>query len=480
MTTTAVTEAPLTTAAGPALRAAIYVRISLDRAGNAKGVGRQDVDATEHCQRMGWQIVEVFVDNDRGASTHSRKARPAYLEMMRRARNGEFDAIVCYSQSRLTRRPREFEDVIDVAMTGVRIVTLKSGDYDFNTADGRAVARTIAAWDAAEAERTAERVTRAIKEQTDNGQRVGKVPYGWTPDPLGGPDLLHPEQAPLLQEAARRILAGESIYSVWNDFNARGLRTNLGNEWDATNLRAMLCRPRNAARMVVSGKETGARGKWAPILTDDELDRLTDRWRSNHRANATGVQHLLSGLARCGVCLAGMRVLIAKGRAPAYYCNQQGCFGVRRKRDDVDRIAVEALLRRLELPDAPALLGGDPEAMEEARAEIEAIQARLKHASRQYMTGKWTQEMLDEATESSLPLLEAARVRLRNAEPAPEFARFAGSNARAAWEAEESITVRRTLLDGFMTVTVLKQGQGRDFDERSVRIEWRAGFAPKG
>ena len=56
-------------------------------------------------------VTQVFVDNDVSASTRSRNPRPEYAEMLRRARAGDFDAILAYSNSRLTRRPQEYNEV---------------------------------------------------------------------------------------------------------------------------------------------------------------------------------------------------------------------------------------------------------------------------------------------------------------------------------------------------------------------------------
>ena len=146
------------------LRAAIYARLSRDREGTERGVERQEADSRLLAERLGYEVVAVYVDNDVSASTKSRKPRPQYAEMLTRARAGEFGAILAYSNSRLTRRPREFEDLIDLAERhGVRIVTVVSGEDNLATADGRMIARLKASIDVGEAERTAERAQRVAE-----------------------------------------------------------------------------------------------------------------------------------------------------------------------------------------------------------------------------------------------------------------------------------------------------------------------------
>jgi Resolvase, N terminal domain len=77
-----------TGADAPVGRAAIYARISLDKVGEAAGVGRQ-IDGCRHLAELeGWSIDEVLVDND--LSAYSGACRPEYerlLDLVRRRRD---------------------------------------------------------------------------------------------------------------------------------------------------------------------------------------------------------------------------------------------------------------------------------------------------------------------------------------------------------------------------------------------------------
>jgi site-specific DNA recombinase len=84
-------------------RAVIYTRISRDPEGDALGVARQRQDCLDRAARDGWQVIDVLVENDVGASSYSRKPRPVYAALLERARRREFDVILAYSNSRLTR-----------------------------------------------------------------------------------------------------------------------------------------------------------------------------------------------------------------------------------------------------------------------------------------------------------------------------------------------------------------------------------------
>ena len=84
-------------------RAVVYTRISRDPEGEALGVERQRQDCLDRAAREGWQVVDVLVENDVGASSYSRKPRPVYASLLERARRREFDVIMAWSVDRLGR-----------------------------------------------------------------------------------------------------------------------------------------------------------------------------------------------------------------------------------------------------------------------------------------------------------------------------------------------------------------------------------------
>ncbi|MFP5317020.1 MAG: recombinase family protein, partial [Acidimicrobiia bacterium] len=51
----------------PAVKAGVYTRISSDPSGERAGVDRQRADCEAHCKARGWEVVEVFCDNDASA-----------------------------------------------------------------------------------------------------------------------------------------------------------------------------------------------------------------------------------------------------------------------------------------------------------------------------------------------------------------------------------------------------------------------------
>lgn len=320
----------MSTSTGDKRRVAIYVRISKDPEGLELGVARQEKDCREHCAKRGWTIVEVFGDDDISASTISRKRRPGYEKLLAGTREGRWDIIVSYSNSRLTRRPLELEDLIQLhEATGVMISTIVSGDANLSTADGRLYARLLASIDAAEAERTAERVKRTLQERRTAGLPTSGHPrFGYLKPRHGGTYTPDPALSDVLANAYRRITNGEITFRrLAMEWNALGIGTVLGGPWRPQALRAMMCtgfaaglirehsKPNHETRnqQTMNDFDSWRPGSHEAIITMDEWNAF----RARCMANTEGVRKWvwasdpLAGLLLCGLCEGEVRMVVA-------------------------------------------------------------------------------------------------------------------------------------------------------------------------
>jgi DNA invertase Pin-like site-specific DNA recombinase len=376
-------------------RAAVYTRISRDAEGLALGVERQREDLEEFARRRGLEIVELYEDNDIGASTRSSKPRPDYMRMLRDAASDRFDAIVAYTSSRLTRRPRENEDLIELAeQYGIRFQYRNSPSFDLNTADGRNVARILAANDAAESERIGERVAREARQRAENGQwHGGWAPLGYqftydTGDPPRVTGLEpDPVRAPIIAEMARRVIDGESLYALCRELNRRGVLTapgakaKQGTMWRSQTLKRALINPAVLGMREHDGELR--EGKWLAILDRETWERARDVLLDPARRNPdrswvadVSRKRALSGLLVCGgtrtegpdagkVCRA---TLVSQpwgrgeAKVPTMICQPTatgGCGHLRIKYEPVERWVTRLLIARLDSDEMRAALAAD-------------------------------------------------------------------------------------------------------------------------
>src|SRR5215204_2394956 len=170
------------TTATASVPAAIYARISRDRAGAGLGVDRQEADCRQLAERLGWKVVAVFVDND--ISAFSGKRRPQYEELLREVRAGRVKGVLAWHPDRLHRRATELEEFVTMAEThGLQVQTVTAGTVDLSTPSGRMIARMLGAAAQHEVEQTRRRLRSQKAQAAKNGKyRGGPRPYGFEAD----------------------------------------------------------------------------------------------------------------------------------------------------------------------------------------------------------------------------------------------------------------------------------------------------------
>ncbi len=401
------------------MRAAIYARISEDQEGREVGVESQVRDCTALAERLGWQLnpdaPHVLVDNDLSASRHSTKRRPAFDDLIAGVSSGEYDGILYYSNSRLTRRPREYETIIDlVENTGVKLASVASGSADLTTADGRMIGRILAAQDAAEADRISERVSRRFQHRREVEGRPSPIrrAFGFEP----GGEVVNAREADAIRLGAKLLLDGASLREVGRVWMERGIKPLSADSWNAITVKRTITRPRVAGLIEHNGKILGE-GQFEAILDRDTWERVraavSDR-SSMARAKYKGREHLLAGLLYCGLC--GHRVKVnalrdARGelRPDSYVvCDKgtgHGCGRVKRNLAALEAYVfavVNAYIANMRPLDPAEDATAETQEYARLDAEREAVEARIGVLREQYANG-------DVDSVDFVPLLRAMR-----------------------------------------------------------------------
>ncbi|MBA2752269.1 MAG: recombinase family protein, partial [Actinobacteria bacterium] len=235
--------------------AAVYARISSDQEGTALGVARQVADCRRLAGDLGWEVAEEYVDND--LSAFSGKRRPSYERMLADLAEGARDAVVVYHADRLTRRPIELEQFLEVITTaGVRHVRfVAGGDVDVANGDGLMVLRLLSAVAANESDSKSRRVRRKMDEVAASGRPHGgsNRPFGYDDDKI----TVRPHEAEIIRLLVARYLAGESMRSLASWLGAEDIRTGTGGRWQTQTLRAVLTSARIAGLREHRGQVVG-------------------------------------------------------------------------------------------------------------------------------------------------------------------------------------------------------------------------------
>lgn len=477
------------------MSAGIYVRISEDRVGAGLGVKRQEADCRELAGKLGWDVAEVYIDND--LSAYKGKDRPAYLQLLSDVRDGSRSGLLVWHTDRLTRSPRELEDIIDAceAGGGVPIHTVSAGPIDLSTPSGRMAARVYGAVAKHESEHKAERIRRKNRELAEAGKISGggTRPYGYAVNRL----TVLEDEAAIIRELAERALAGESLRGLVRDLNSRKVPSVSGHAWTTIGLRRMLTSGRiagwretgtKAAKPGVPARhELVAKAEWPAIIDRPTLDRLRALLLDPTRRTTTGPvvrRYLLGGaLARCGNCGQPLRAAPRADGTRRYGCKpvpgSPGCRSIAIVAEPLEAMIAEAILDRL---DSPQMLAAIEAHDRQTAAAVDldtlaADEAALEQLARDYYTERLIGRTEYLAARDGLQgRIDAARRRMARANGSGRVRELAGFGAklREAWEGE-SFDWRRAIVTTLVdTVTIGPGRRGLNrFDPSRVTIDWR-------
>ena len=113
------------------VRAGIYCRMSLAIQDDTAKIDDQERMCRLTAERLGWEVIDVYQDNNRSAWKHNRK-RPAWDRMLADIEAGKINGIIVYHGDRLTRQPMDLEILISLSRTrGIKLAS-PTGVRDLN------------------------------------------------------------------------------------------------------------------------------------------------------------------------------------------------------------------------------------------------------------------------------------------------------------------------------------------------------------
>ncbi|TXI56489.1 recombinase family protein [Mycolicibacter arupensis] len=464
------------------MRAAVYTRISVDRAGESLGVQRQLDDCRALADTLGWTVTETFTDNDRSAT--SGKPRPGFEALLATMAAGEVDAVLAWHPDRLYRRLSDLSRLLDVAK-GVEFRTVTAGEMDLSTPTGRMVASIMGAVATAEVEHAGDRKRRAARQLAESGAPKWKRAFGYLATPTGPvPD---PAVAPLVKEAYAAVLAGASLNDVCRLWNDAGALTITGKRWTAPQVSNFLRKPRNAGLRTYQADphecrrdDVVGRGTWEPLVDEDLFwsvqALIGDRKR---RPGPKSVRrHLLTGVLHCGKpgCGGTLSALQQQNRELAYICKK--CRGVSIRQSHIEPMVYELIIGTLAAPDAVDLLKAESHDTEEAeRLRIEAanLYAQLDQLGIDYAEGLLTARQVKTATDVIEAKLTENTRRQQDSDKLRVFDGVPLGTPEVAAAVEKLSPDRlRAIMDVLMEVTVMPVGKGgKAFKPERVQVSWR-------
>jgi site-specific DNA recombinase len=287
---------------GPEFRWVILTRRSKFNADGTEGSTRRQEEAVrQHIQANGLGRIVGNYSDIKSAYREGVK-RQGFEDALAEIEAGRADGIACWKIDRLVRRVSQYRQVLDVLeRKGARLFSLVEG---IDTADPERkfvnglILDLLVRLAEMESESTSERIVLMQQDLAKQGKRNGggTRPFGHTLDWYALVD----DEAAAIRKAAKRILKGEGVYAIAQDWNKNGPQPVKAKRWDTTVLTQILLSPRLVAKREYGG-ELFKLEDVPPILDVPTWERV-GAILSDVRPHAPHVKHLLTGLAECGRC----------------------------------------------------------------------------------------------------------------------------------------------------------------------------------
>ena len=314
-------------------KAALYIRVSTNHQIDKDSLPLQRKDLISYAEViLGISDYEIF--EDAGYSGKNIE-RPAYQDMMRRCRNGEFSHILVWKIDRISRNLLDFASMYtELKKLGIVFVS-KNEQFDTSAAIGEAMLKIILVFAELERNMTSERVSAVMVDRAKKGLWNGSnIPYGYNWSEDDKYPIINEEEAVIVKAIFENYAAMKSLTKVAGWLVDNKVPTKRGGKWSTPTLRQMLTNPFYIGTLRYNYKNA-ARGKLKPqeqwIVKDNNHPALIDKAMFDKcqrimSANSSFkdkegktklVTHLniFSGLLKCGSCGRNLVAQVGKKRA---------------------------------------------------------------------------------------------------------------------------------------------------------------------
>lgn len=462
------------------LRVAMYLRISLDKTGEALGPDRQRNEAMRQLayHRLDQGPIEEYQEPGSLSASKKRPDNSEYARLYRDAQAGKFDVLMVWDIDRLTRIPREIEDWLDLCEKDkLRIITM-DGECDTISANGRMFLRIKAAVARHEIEHKSARQKAAHAQRASTGKQWWSTrPFGYERDGSQRAD-----EAKLLRTLYRDFLKGVTLTDLTKRLNREGILSSYGNTWTSAHLRVLLMSPRNAGIRTHNGVEVGP-GNWKPIISVDHFRAVETILKDPARYLGGGGPRkgMLVGVARCGGCGGNIRQgTVGRRRSDgtyrkAYLCAANQCMSA--PIADVDEALGEIMAARFADPDFLAPLMPKTESVNLLRAEQAALKKAMETLGEDRAMGLVDTDEFRKLRRQQIAAMAQIEQRMVAAMQSGKLAGLPPLPKLASdWFDDEKVPVevKRMAIEAFVDVTLVPRRKGiRDWNpDRDLDLKW--------
>ena len=400
------------------MNAVIYARYSSDNQ-REESIEGQLRECKEYADQNGITVVRTYIDRALSAKTDS---RPQFQQMIHDSATHTFEAVLVWKLDRFSRNRYDSAHYKRILKNN-RVHVVSVTEPISNTPEGimlESLLEGMAEYYSAE---LAEKVSRGHKENALKAKfNGGPVPLGYRIDSEHHYQI-DPNTAPVVQEAFQRYAAGESIRSIIESLNARGIRNSRGNPFTKNSFQTLLKNRRYLGEYRY--KDTVIPDAIPAIIDPDCFDAVQRRCEIHRQApahNKADVHYLLTTKLFCGKCgtmMAGESGRSHTGTIHCYYkcgtrkrSGREACSLKPVRKEPLEQFVVQTALEKV-LNDRVIDLLADKllEYQSKENTRLPVLQAELKEVKRRIdnLVAAIEQGILTPSTKARMEELEQQR-----------------------------------------------------------------------
>ncbi|MBQ4187828.1 MAG: recombinase family protein [Firmicutes bacterium] len=277
----------------------------------------QDRVCTEFCQRNDYHILNRYIDRATSAYKDAEK-RTNFMQMIRDAEKGKWDAVVVYKLDRFARNRYDSANYkAKLKKAGVKVISATEPISD--SPEGIILESVLEGMAEYYSRELAQKISRGMRESALKGNVCGgQTALGYRIENKKW--VLDPVEAPIVKEAFELYDAGKSVSQIINIFEEKGYRTSKGVPFNKNSFYHMFKNERYIGTYIYG--DIRIENGMPAIVDRDLFERVRDRNARTHKAPGAmkaKVDYLLSGKLFCGHCGANMIGESGKSKTGAVY-----------------------------------------------------------------------------------------------------------------------------------------------------------------
>ncbi len=323
-------------------KSALYIRVSTTHQIDKDSLPLQRSDLINYTKYvLGIDDFEIFEDAGYSGGTTD---RPAYQDMMRRIKLGEFTHLLVWKIDRISRNLRDFSEMYDeLKKCNVTFIS-KNEQFDTSTAMGEAMLKIILVFAELERKLTGERVFSVMISRAQKGLWNGAtVPLGYEWDAETKFPKPCDSEVKIVQYIYDQYEIIKSTSKLAQKLNTEKIPTKRNGTWTPRTVGSVLTNPFYIGTYRYNTKTKKTRrwkdkSEWVvvennhpSIISKEQFEKVGQIIQSNYKGDknyqrkSTNI-HILSGIARCNKCGRKMNSGLDRSRKIGFTPSRYTCY----------------------------------------------------------------------------------------------------------------------------------------------------------